>query len=75
MREGMMFGSIFYKARIPAKVNNTYLLRSINYDTSDVLVAFRVVRWDTDGSLILVWQMLKKYLVPQLEREKEVSKS
>lgn len=73
--EGLLLENVLYKSRIPAVVNNTYLLRSIDYDTSDVLVAFRVVRRDTDGSLILVWKLLKKYPVPQLEREKEAGNS
>ena len=57
-----------YVDRIEAKVNQTYLVRSISYGNSDALVAFRVVRKDTDGSLILVWKMLRKYPVPQLDR-------
>jgi hypothetical protein len=68
--EGMQVENIRYKRRITAVVNSAYLLRSINYDESDVLVAFRVVRKDTDGSLILAWKLLKKYEVPRLEREK-----
>ncbi|MEK6283404.1 MAG: hypothetical protein AABN95_23880 [Acidobacteriota bacterium] len=42
------------------------LLRSIGYRASDVLVAFKVVRQDTDGSVILAWKLLKKYPVPTL---------
>jgi hypothetical protein len=45
-------------------------LRSINYSDSDVLVAFRVLRKDTDGSLIIAWKMLKEYPVPDLARDK-----
>ena len=47
-------------------MNTTYLLRSINYGESDVLVALRVVRKDTDGSVIIVWKLLKKYSAPEL---------
>ena len=55
-------------SRLPVAVNGTYLLRSIDYSTSDVLVAFKVVRKDSDGSVILAWKLLKKYPVPQLAR-------
>jgi hypothetical protein len=55
-----------YKERLPAEVGATYLLRSINFGESDVLVAFRVVRKDTDGSLIIAWKLLEKYPVPKL---------
>ncbi|MCM3874032.1 MAG: hypothetical protein ND895_25370 [Pyrinomonadaceae bacterium] len=59
-------GSV-YRSRLRVLVNSTYLLRSINYLHSDVLVAFKVVRRDSDdGSVILVWKRLKKYPVPQL---------
>src|SRR5215213_1345751 len=37
-----------YTRRLLLKKNSTYLLRSVNYDNSDVLVAFRVVRVDDD---------------------------
>jgi len=57
-----------YKRRVTAIAGNTYVLRSIDYDTSDVLVAFKIVRQDDDDSLILAWKMLKKYPTPRLER-------
>jgi hypothetical protein len=65
---GYTINEVAYKNRFPARIDTTYVLRSINYETSDVLVAFRVVRRDADGSLIIVWKMLKKYPVPHLER-------
>lgn len=65
---GYTINDVAYKNRVPARVDTTYVLRSISYDRSDVLVAFRVVRRDADGSLIIVWKMLKKYSVPHLER-------
>jgi hypothetical protein len=51
---------------LPLKLNSTYLLRSVNYRESDVLVAFRVVRIDSDKSAIIIWKLLKKYPTPQL---------
>jgi hypothetical protein len=52
--------------RVPMKLNSTYVLRSVNYRESDVLVAFRVVRIDSDKSAIILWKLLKKYPTPQL---------
>jgi hypothetical protein len=66
--DGQQAGQWAYKNRLPVFVNNTYALRSINYDTSDVLVAFRVVRKDFDGSAVLLWKMLAKFPKPSLER-------
>jgi hypothetical protein len=65
---GVPLGGVIYKRQARAAVNTTYVLRSINYIASDVLVAFRVVRQDTDGSVIIVWKLLKKYQTPKLAR-------
>lgn len=67
-REGHEAGPWTYKSRLPVVVGHTYALRSINYRESDVLVAFNVVRKDTDGSVILLWKLLKKYPKPTLEQ-------
>ena len=56
------------KERAPVQLKTTYVLRSINYDTSDVLVAFSPVRQDADGSVIVLWRLLRTYPVPKLER-------
>lgn len=60
-RNGANDGGFLYKKSLPVQVNSTYLLRSINYGISDVLVAFRIVRQDTDGSVIIVWKLMKYY--------------
>lgn len=65
---GITVDGFNYKNRLPVAVNTTYLLRSIYYSESDVLVAFRVVRKDTDGSVTILWKLLKKYSKPQLAR-------
>jgi hypothetical protein len=58
---GVTIDNQLYQRRVKAEVNTTYLLRSIVYSESDVLVALRVVRKDSDGSLIIVWKLLKSY--------------
>lgn len=55
-----------YRSFLPPTVNTTYAVRSVNYLASDLLVVFRVTRQDADGSLILVWKILKTFPVPQL---------
>jgi hypothetical protein len=65
---GTVIDGATYKVRVPVEVGATYVLRSIDFETSDVLVAFRVVRQDTDGSLIIAWRMLEKYPTPKLAR-------
>jgi hypothetical protein len=54
-------------------VKATYLLRSIDYNATDILVAFKVVRKDIDRSVIIVWKLLKKYPKPDLARTSEAA--
>ena len=58
-RDGETIDGRLYKTSLPIHVGATYLVRSINYGTSDVLVAFRVVRRDDVGSAIIAWKLLK----------------
>lgn len=70
-RDGFQVDDITLKDSEKAKLNSTYVLRSIDYGVSDVLVALQVVREDADGSLILTWRMLREFPKPQLVREGE----
>jgi hypothetical protein len=63
---GVKIEGVLYRSRLPLEIGATYLLRSIVYRESDVLVAFRTVREDADGSVIIAWKLLKKYPVPEL---------
>jgi hypothetical protein len=71
--KGIELSGFNFTSRVPAKVSNTYLLRSISTDESDIMVVFRVVRKDTDESLILVYKVLKTFPVPKMERTPEVN--
>jgi len=66
---GTKIDDIPYGNRQRAQVNTTYVVRSIDYSRSDVLVAFRVLRKDRDGSLIILWKLLKTYPVTDLARQ------
>jgi hypothetical protein len=65
---GFVIGPNRYKNRLPVTVGGSYVLRCVNYERSDLLVAFRVVRQDTDGSLILLWKKLREFPTPFLTR-------
>lgn len=67
-REGHQAGPWTYRSSLPLVAGHTYALRSINYRETDVLVAFNVVRKDADGSVVLLWKLLKKYPKPTLEQ-------
>ena len=65
--QGVTIDNQTFTRRLPVQIGATYLLRSINYNSSDVLVAFRVERQDNDQSLIIAWKMLKKFGTPKLD--------
>jgi hypothetical protein len=65
-QSGVTMDGVLYRSRLPLEIGATYLLRSIVYRESDVLVAFRTVREDADGSVIIAWKLLRKYPVPEL---------
>ncbi len=66
--DGYQEGWYVYRERVPAVVGHTYVLRSVEYERSDLLVAFRVLRRDENGDLILLWKMLKRFPVPRLKK-------
>ena len=68
VKDGILVDGIVYGRQAPAKVNHTYLLRSIVYDSSDLLVAFRVVKINDDGGLTIAWKILKEFRTPRLKR-------
>lgn len=57
-----------YKNTIPAIVGHTYVLRAISFSNADVLVAFKIQRKDTDGSLIIFWKLIENFEKPLLAR-------
>lgn len=65
---GIEVDKFVYRSHLPAKVGDTYVVRSINFGTYDCLVVFRVVDEDFDGSMTIVWKMLKKFPKPELAR-------
>ncbi|HEY7182885.1 MAG TPA: hypothetical protein VIC84_15755 [Blastocatellia bacterium] len=68
---GIEANGFTYRRSAAALVNTTYALRSIDYSGADILVAFRVVRRDADGSMILTWKKLKSFQSPHYERNEQ----
>lgn len=65
--------SFVFKSRITAIVGHSYVLRTISFDRADILVAFKIHRKDTDGSLIIFWKLLEQFEKPMLNRSDETS--
>ena len=66
--DGVTMNGSVYKVSLPVKVNSTYLLRSISYGRSDLLIGFRITRQENDGSISILWKLLKQYWRPTFER-------
>jgi hypothetical protein len=60
-------GGMSYSSTIDALADNTYVLRSTTSGKADILVAFRVIRQDADGSLHILWKKLASYPVTTLK--------
>ena len=65
---GSEIGGVKVKSSVPMQLNSTYLLRAVTYGHTDVLVAFKVVKIESDGSVLLLWKMLRQYSTPLLAR-------
>jgi len=61
-------GNLVFHSRVKALIGSTYVLRTISFDQADTLVAFRTIRKDTDGSVIIFWKTLAEYPKPTLDR-------
>ena len=57
-----------YTKTLPATIGHSYILRAISFDEADTLVAFKIHRKDSDGSLIIFWKKLKEFEKPTLLR-------
>lgn len=70
---GAQLDGIDIRSRLPVEVNANYVLRSINYPQSDVLVALKVIRKDEDGSVTILWKLLKRFPKPEVARTNQIA--
>lgn len=64
---GVNIGQNRYQSALPARPDTTYAMRSLNYKKADVIVAFRIVHQDRDGSLHILWKQLKSHSPAELK--------
>jgi hypothetical protein len=67
-RAGFALERFRYGSSLPVVENMTYVLRSTSNKRADLLVGFRVVRLDENGSVTLIWRKLKVYPKPAWKR-------
>ncbi len=65
--EGLKNKGGFFTSWLPALTGHTYVIRSMREDFYDVLIAFKVQRKDTDGSLVIFWKLLEQFDTPKRE--------
>jgi hypothetical protein len=65
---GVVVDGTRYNNWADVEIGKVYLLRSIDYDRSDLLVALKAHRQDADDSVIFAWKLLKRFDVPTLKR-------
>jgi len=68
---GANIGGVTVRSYLPVELNENYVLRSLNYPDSDVLVVFKVVGKDEDGSVTILWKLLKRYPKPEVARTQQ----
>jgi hypothetical protein len=59
-----MINGVAVTRRSAAVPGNSYLLRSMDFDRSDLLVGLRAERFSTDGSVFVAWRILKMFDTP-----------
>lgn len=69
---GANVDGIDIRSDFPVEVNANYVLRSINYPDSDVLVALKVIRKDQDGSVTILWKLLKRFPKPEIAKTNQI---
>lgn len=48
----------------PAILGHSYVMRAVSPDKADIMVAFRIVKAEKDGSLEIVWKLLNQFIKP-----------
>ena len=70
-RAGFALERFRYGSSLPVASNMTYVLRSTSNKRADVLVGFRVVSVNDNGSITMIWRRLKVYPKPGWKRRSD----
>jgi hypothetical protein len=69
---GANIEGIDIRSNLPVELNANYVLRSINYPDSDVLVALKVIRKEQDGSVTILWRLMKRFPKPDVAKANQI---
>lgn len=82
LEKGINFNGFNYLSAASAEFGHTYILRSVAYssansseeektirtDRLDIIITFKIVGQETDGSLVILWKKLKEEDAPRLKK-------
>lgn len=75
IENGINENNRLYSSNAPVRLNSAYALRSIAYYNkykmywnNDLVVAFKIVAQENDGSVIIIWKQLQKKGAPEIKR-------
>jgi hypothetical protein len=64
---GIIADNRIYKSSVPARLNTTYVMRSLNYKRADEVIAFQVIHADSEGNVHLLWKQIARFSAPELK--------
>ena len=75
LEKGLENNGIFYSNKAKVKIDTTYILRSIIYSAqhhfpndTDIIVAFRIIGQEADGSIIILWKKMREETAPKFDK-------
>jgi hypothetical protein len=79
LKNGVTADDLIYSTEQPLAENMTYGLRSIAYrgtgtfdNRRDIIIAFQVVRVNSDGSTVIVWKKLRDIESPKMKKKRYI---
>ncbi|NJM53833.1 MAG: hypothetical protein HC846_10860, partial [Blastocatellia bacterium] len=80
LEKGIVANGYIYSTFAPVKLNSAYIFRSITFSpvrtssrftfwNTDLIIAFKIVGQETDGSIVFIWKKLKEKSAPYLENK------
>lgn len=67
---GISSGQQRVQSLLPAQVNTTYVMRTLNFKRADMMVAFRIVHQDNNGNLHILWKQIQSLPLAELKGKK-----
>ena len=78
LEKGVVHNGYFYSTLVPVKINSAYVFRSIAFSPvrkfrgghfwhQDLIISFKIIGLEDDGSIIFIWKKLREKSAPYIE--------